>query len=116
MGIDNEKLSILDGVADYSQNVLQKINPAIEDIREGIHFEYVPQIVEGTLVCVEALKALKEFHSVSVDEDYITQVTGDLLDGMENGDCSLIADILEYEFKPMFRNWYDLIKETVENA
>lgn len=116
MSIDSEKLNILKGVMDYSQNVLQKIIPASEDIREGIHIEYVPQIVEGTLVCVEGLKALKEIHSVNIDEDYITQVTGDLLEGMENGDFSLIADILEYEFKPMFQNWYDLIKETVENA
>ena len=113
MSIDSEKLSVLEGVMDYSQNVLNKIIPASEDIREGINIEYVPQIVEGILVCVEGLKTLKEIHSVNIDEDYITQVTGDLLEGMENGDYSLMADIFEYEFKPMFQDWYDLLKETV---
>ena len=39
-----------------------------------------------------------------------------MVDGMENGDLNLVADIIEYEIKPLYEQWSDIFANVIANA
>lgn len=106
----NDKIEILKSVYEYITNVDNRIMDIANEIREGKNYKEIPNLVEGVTYIMRALPATKEIHNIDIDVENIKDIISDMLDGFENGDNGLIADIMEYEFKPMFEQWKKTLK------
>lgn len=100
-----KKLEVLGTVYDYIQRVEKQICGIADLIRSGAGYENIPQFVEGITYVIEAFNATKDVKDMQVDIEDIKTLTQDVLDGMENEDYNLVADIFEYEFYPIVKTW-----------
>lgn len=99
---------LLQDIKEYINKVNNSIENVIEDIRENNNLNDLVDLLEGLTYCFKGLSLQKDIHNIDIDEDNLQIKIEEILDGVENGDFSLVADILEYELMEVI---YDLNKD-----
>ncbi len=113
---------------DYLAKLFNGINEIIDNLetnqpKKG--FNLLSDAIEGirwylnNLVLMQNLipDRLKEKYQIIELEDYldrITEILQEIILAMQNNDIILLLDFLEYEIKPVIKNWIDLNQEMVE--
>lgn len=108
-----EKLEVLSTVYDYIKRVDNQIESIADLIRSGSGYENIPQLIEGITYIIEAFEATKDIKDIEVDISNIQALASDVLDGMENEDYNLVADIFEYEFSPIIKVWKSELEDVL---
>ncbi len=111
-----EKLQMLEEGLEYIDRVLSKIDDVLKGIRKKEHYEYLIQISEGFSAVIQIVEYTASITEIKIDTHTISQFVTDMVDGMENGDLNLVADIIEYEIKPLYEQWSDIFANVIANA
>lgn len=101
----NEKIEALRNIYDYILNVNSRIEDISNDIRNGKNYQEIPNLVEGITYVIKVFSFTNDIHNIDLSNNNIQELVADMLEGFENSDFSLLADIMEFEFKPLFQDW-----------
>ena len=91
-----DKNELLLEIKDYISNANDKIMNVIEDIRETNELDDLLDLLEGLTFSFHGLNLIKT-DDIEANEEFLKEKISEILDGVENQDFNLIADILEYE-------------------
>lgn len=103
--MNDNKMEVLQGIYEYICKVDENILAVTDQLRQSMGLENVSDIIEGMTYIIRVFDATNDLHDIKADAAAFKNITSDVLEGMENGDFGLIADIFEYEFKPLFEEW-----------
>ncbi len=109
-----EKIDLIAESLEYMDRVVLQINEVCEQLRKKEGIDAVGKISEGLMAILKIIEHTKSITNIEIDEENITGFVSDMIEGMENGDYNLVADILEYELKPLYEEWADIFADTIE--
>ncbi len=109
-----EKLDMIGEGLEYMDRVVLKLDDVCSTLRKKEKLENIVQISEGLMAVVQIIEYTNELNKIEINENEIASFISDIVDGMENGDYNLVADILEYEIKPLYQKWADVFAEVLE--
>ncbi|MEF9934208.1 hypothetical protein [Clostridium sp.] len=116
MNLKDRQIEVLHTVYDYIPNLINGIQDAISyvhDRRETEFYRLMPQIIEGIEWVINAVGLTEDIHKESVEIEDINEVLNEIVEGLENGDSVLIADVLECEMLVRVIKWYESISKVV---
>lgn len=108
-----EKLEVLTSIYDYILKAENQIIDISNLIRDGQGYKNITDFIEAITYIWQTFDITKDIHGINMNEYNINELVKDIMDGLENGDYNLIADIFEYEFYPMLRNWHEILEEVL---
>ncbi len=109
-----DKIDMLADCSEYLQRIYDDFDNINELIRKKENIGSIPNISEGVFSVLKIIEHTADIHEIRPDFDEIKELIADVLDGMENGDYNLIADIFEYEIKPLYEQWIKSISEALK--
>ncbi|WP_250278530.1 hypothetical protein [[Clostridium] colinum] len=90
-----EKEEIIPNIKEYINKVNNEIENIINEIRNNNNIDNLLNMLEGISYCIKGLVIIND--SFSIIEDNLKSQLEEILEGVENGDFNLVADIVEYE-------------------
>lgn len=112
----NEKIEVLQTAYEYSTRLEQGIEECIACFQTGNLAkanEDLVLIIDGIDWLMQALILTKDIHKESMDLSSVITALPELLEGIENSDTILIADILQYEVLEGVKNWKDKMQSNL---
>lgn len=109
-----EKIDMIGEGLEYMDRIIVSLDDICSALRRMEKFETISQISEGIVAVVQIVKYTNDLNKIDFDENEILMFISDMVEGMENGDYNLIADILEYEIKPLYQYWADSFADVLE--
>lgn len=109
-----EKIDMMGEGLEYMDKILTNIDEVCLSLRKNEKLEMVPQISEGLVAIVQVVNYTHDLNKIDFDEKEVYMFISEMVEGMENGDINLVADILEYEIKPMYQYWADSFADVIE--
>ncbi|AJD92139.1 hypothetical protein JMA_28220 [Jeotgalibacillus malaysiensis] len=83
-------------------------------LRQGNEYKamnLLPELIDALSWLLSAVEGIeKNGYNIVIDKALLTSILKEALEGLENDDNVLLADVLEYELNPMLEKW---IKETL---
>ena len=110
-----EKIEMIAEGLEYMDKVIIQVEDVCENLRKKEGIEVIGQISEGFMAILQIAKYTQSVTEIEFDENIITEFVTDIVDGMENSDFNLVADIIEYEIKPLYEEWGDAFANAIEN-
>lgn len=102
--MNNKELEVLNTAKEYIEKLISGINEVVGYIQSGKEkqaIEMIPLIAEGIGYIIDVIEVL----NIEIDKDKtignLNGQLGEIVDGIENNDYILIADILNYEIVPI---------------
>ena len=94
----------------YKQ-ILEMIEVAQEiasDIRNKADYSRIADVLECVTRAIAVFAATKELeHGIETDNEAVKELCQEIIEGIQGGDSEVIADIIEFEFLPMLKEWED---------
>lgn len=112
----NEKLEVLQTAYEYSIRLEQGIEGCIEYFQTGNLAkgnEDLVLIIDGLDWLMQAITLTQDVHKAQIDLSGVMTALPELLEGIENSDNILIADILQYEILEGVKNWKDAMQSSL---
>ncbi len=109
-----EKVDMLKEGLEYMERVVELVDETCSKLRKKEGIETIGQLSEGLMAIIQIVDYTKRITDIEIDEDNLTGFVSDMVDGMENGDFNLIADIIEYEVKPLYEEWSGIFAKVIE--
>lgn len=100
-----EKLDMIEECIEYMERVIAKIDTVCPNIRKKEGIEVIAQISDGFSAVLQIVKHTSSVTGIEIDDSVVSEFVSDMVDGMENGDFNLVADIIEYEIAPLYEEW-----------
>ncbi len=113
--IREEKFEMLDEGLEYMCRVLSQIDKTCANLRKKEGIDAIAQISEGFMATMQIVKYTADLTQIKIDDENIKGFVAEMVEGMENGDFNLVADIIEYEFKPLYDEWAEAFDRVVNN-
>lgn len=115
----SEKLEVLQTAYDYIARLEPGIETCVENFQIGnlakAHEDLV-LIIDGIDWLMQALTLTQDIHKDQIILDTVREALPELLEGIQNNDTILIADILQYEILEGVQSWKEGIAiNLVEN-
>lgn len=120
--IEETKESLLD----YIPRLIDAATSMAENLQSGNHYEamhQLPLFFEGIDWTLQAIVGIQNNgYPIEIDSTLLNNFLGEVATAMQNQDFILLADLLEYEFTPIFETWLDEVakltggKNEVENS
>ncbi|MBB6625559.1 hypothetical protein H7E67_19345 [Clostridium gasigenes] len=102
--MNKQEIEVFNTAKEYIERLIVGINETVEFIQSGNDkkgIEMIPLIGEGIEYIINVISLLKiELNGEETIENLNTQLE-EIIDGIENGDYVLIADIFKYEIVPI---------------
>lgn len=111
----NEKKEILEECLEYMERVLNQLDDVCSKLRKKIGILNINDISEGMEAVIRIITHTQSVTNIKIDAENITGFLSDMLDGIENGDYNLVADVMEYEIKPLYEEWSEIISGVLSN-
>lgn len=114
----NDKIELLQTAYEYITRLEEGIEVCIECFQTGDFGKAnrdLVLIIDGLDWLIRAITLTKEIQSKPIDLSSITTALPELLDGIENSDNILIADILQYEILEGLQTWQNEIQCSLAN-
>ncbi len=111
----NEKMEMIEECLEYMDRVVYQIDGLCENLRKKEKIVEIAQLSEGIMAVIRIVKYTESITKIKVEEENIVGFISDMAAGMENGDYNLVADIIEYELKPLYNEWSEIFSKVLEN-
>lgn len=108
----NEKIEVLQTAYEYSIRLEQGIEGCVENFQTGNLAkanEDLVLIIDGLDWLMKAITLTQDVHKEVIDLSDVKAALPELLEGIENSDSILIADILQYEILEGVTNWKEVM-------
>ncbi len=104
----------------YIKKVIKAIEDCVEYYQTGQEkkaFDLTIQIIDAIKWITDAMNLTKEIHKENIDIGSINEHLIAIVDGFENKDYILVCDLLDYEIKPIIKEWMTKLMKTnmIEN-
>ncbi|APC41170.1 hypothetical protein [Clostridium estertheticum] len=112
----NEQFEALKSVKEYMVNLINGIERAVEYFQAGEErkaCELISPITEGIQWMSEALMLTKNIHHQDITLQDMNEKLKEIVEAFENEDFILIADLFEYELKPILEDIQKNINKVV---
>ncbi|WP_317367065.1 hypothetical protein [uncultured Tyzzerella sp.] len=106
-----DKKQLLNDIKEYIKKVSERIEEVINTIRTNSDLNDLPDLLEGLTYCINGLN-LMNIENVNISIEDLKENISEILDGMENQDFNLIADILEYEIIEKIEDLNEILKNS----
>lgn len=107
----NNKQGLLNEIKQYIQKVNNSIQSVIDDVRINNNLNNLVDLLEGLTYCFKGIN-LMNIESIDIYIEELKQNIVEILDGVENQDFNLIADILEYEIIERIEDLNKILKNS----
>ncbi len=108
--IDNNQ-ELLNEIKQYFEKANNSIEFIINDIRINNNLNDLVDLLEGLTYCFNGIN-LMNIENISTSIEDLKENIEEILDGVENQDFNLIADILEYEIIEKVEDLNKVLKNT----
>lgn len=106
----NEK-ELLNEIAQYFEKANNSIEFMINDIRTNNNLNDLVDLLEGLTYCFKGINLIN-IENINTSIEDLKENISEILDGVENQDFNLIADILEYEIMEKVEDLNKVLKNT----
>ena len=93
---ETNKKELLNDIKDYVKRIDSSLENFIEEIRKTNNITNLADLIEGLVYTFRGIELLN-IENIDISVEDLNENINEILDGMENQDFNLIADILEYE-------------------
>ena len=103
----NEKIEIIQSVYEYMGKLIDGIEKMIDKFYEGLDkegCEILSFASEGLEWTIKALELCEDEINTKVELEKLIQIFGEAVNGLENDDYILVADIFSYEVIPVLND------------
>lgn len=107
----NNNQGLLNEIKQYIQKANNSIQSIIDDVRINNNLNNLVDLLEGLTYCFKGIN-LMNIESIDISIEELKQNIVEILDGVENQDFSLIADILEYEIIERIEDLNKILKNS----
>lgn len=111
----NEKMDMIEECLKYMERVVYQADSFCASIRKKERIAEIVQLSEGIMTVLQIAQYTESVTGIKIDEENIAGFIADMTDGMENGDFNLVADIVEYELKPLYKEWIEAFSKVLDN-
>ena len=106
---------LLHDTVESCQKYMPKLIKAIEEVSCQLHssneskaLARLPQIFEGLQWVLDAIQEIQKFYNIlEVNVEDLTVILKELEQAIKSRDYVLMADLFEYEIKPVLKKWLD---------
>ncbi|MCI8805131.1 MAG: hypothetical protein HFE59_04435 [Clostridiales bacterium] len=109
------KMEMLGEALEYMDRVLSQVDGVCESLRKKEGINLIAQISEGFTAILQIVEYTQDITEIKVDSGNIKEFVSEVVDGMENSDFNLVADIMEYELKPLYEEWGEVFYKVLNN-
>ena len=107
------QLETLATALDYIPRLNKGIAEAVTAYREGNDagaYELLVQIIDGLNWLLDVIQLTKAAQKTPIDLEGIEDLLSEMIEGLENQDSVLLADLLEYELLEKTQGWQATIR------
>ena len=109
-----EEIMTIDRISKIIEGVIENIQSNVEDVRKvsmDANYPLVAYVCEKLEEIIDYIPEINKLIEGEIEIAAINNIIGEIIDGVQNGDCGLIADLLEYEMIEFLQDW----KEKIDN-
>jgi len=112
-----QMIEVINEGVEYINRVLPLVDDVCNKLRKSEGIINIAQISEGFMAIIKIVDYTKDITKIEFNGDVVADFISDMMEGMENGDYNLVADIIEYEIKPLYEQWEKAFSKVIdENA
>ena len=110
------KMEMLDEALEYMDRVLSQIDGVCGNLRKKEGINLIAQISEGFTAILQIVEYTLDITEIKIDSENVKEFVSEIVEGMENGDFNLVADIIEYELKPLYEEWGEVFDKVLSDG
>ncbi len=115
MSLENQTNEIFESLKEYLTRFLNGLNDIVKWLHQGEDLKALGNmlyVVEGLEWISEVMILTKTVHGIDIELNKINLTLLELNEALLDKDTIFIADILEYEIKPLIQEWNNMINSS----
>lgn len=111
-----KQIELLDTTYEYLGRLIEGVESCVDffqSSREDRGYSLIIEIIDGLTWTIDAIRLTASLHRQELNVDLLKERCIELMNGLENQDSIVLADVLQYEILELLIQWKETIKDAL---